>query len=168
MRFFLSVIDKISEWSGKIFSFIMLTATLLVTYGVIMRYAFNRPTVVELEITVYMCAATYTIGGASAMLTDAHVRVDALYSRWSPRTKALVNLIGAPVLFAGLAALLWAGADWTIEAIKMNTKATSFLEPIIWPVRLLIPLSSLLLILQGLAQSIRDFRAGTEGVRHEH
>lgn len=45
MKAFLRTIDKLSEWSGKIFGFLVAVATLLITAEVIMRYALDAPTV---------------------------------------------------------------------------------------------------------------------------
>jgi TRAP-type mannitol/chloroaromatic compound transport system permease small subunit len=76
-----------------------------------------------------------------------------------------MDLITAPIFFVGVALLLWIGAEWTIKAIVKAETSGSIWSPPIWPVRFLIPLGSLLLLLQGLAKSIRDFsKARTRGV----
>lgn len=157
MARFLSVIDGMSEWSGKIFSFLLVAATIVVVYEVVMRYAFNAPTVWGLELTIFLCGATYVMGGAFAHLYDAHVKVDALYIRWSPRLRAIVDLVTAPFFFFGVGIMMWAGAEWTGKAIIGGVTSGSIWDPIIWPMRLLIPLGSFLLLLQGLAKFIRDF-----------
>ena len=41
--FSLSTIDKISEWSGKIFSCSFVLASVITVYAVTMRYVFNSP-----------------------------------------------------------------------------------------------------------------------------
>lgn len=157
MKTFLSIIDSLSEWSGKIFSFLVVAATIVVVYEVMMRYVFNAPTVWGLELTIYLCAATYLMAGAYAHLYDAHVKVDVLYLRWTPRLRAIVDLATALFFFIGVGLLLWVGVVWTIKAIVGGSTSGSIWDPIIWPMRLLIPLGSFLLLLQGLAKFIRDF-----------
>jgi TRAP-type mannitol/chloroaromatic compound transport system permease small subunit len=44
LRKILVLIDNISEWTGKIFSFLTLVLMLTVVYDVAMRYLLNRPT----------------------------------------------------------------------------------------------------------------------------
>ena len=169
MQSFLSVIDNISKWSGRITAFLVVPATIVVVYGVVVRYVFNAPTIWGLELTIYLCAATYLVGGAYVLLLNAHVRVDVLYTRYSPRLKAIIDLfIMAPIFFISLSLLFWAGADWTIHGMIGKVTSGSVWEPIIWPVRLLIPLGCLLLLLQGVARVIRDFDLVRTGGHHEH
>ena len=163
MNSFLTVIDRISEWSGKVFSFLVVVATLVVVYEVVMRYAFRAPTIWGLELTIYLCGATYVLGGAYAHLYNAHVKVDVLYMRWSPRVRANMDLVTAPFFFIGVALLVWMGSEWTIQAIETGRTSGSIWSPIIWPMRLLIPLGSFLLLLQGLAKLIRDFGIARTG-----
>ena len=169
MQSFVSVIDSISKWSGRITAFLVVPATIIVVYGVLVRYVFNAPTVWGLELTIFLCAAMYVVGGAYVHLLNAHVRVDVLYTRWAPRLKAGIDLfIMAPIFFIGLSMLFWAGANWTIDGIIRGTTSPSVWEPIIWPVRLLIPLSCLLLMLQGVSKFVHDLDLLRTGGHHEH
>lgn len=153
----LSIIDSTSEWAGKLFSFLVVPGFVIIVYGVIMRYGFNNPLTWGLELTIYLCAATYLVGGAYVHLHNGHVRMDVLYMRWSPRLKAIMDLVMFPVFFLSVGVLGWAGAEWTIKALVEGATSGSIWNPIIWPVRLLIPLGCFLLLLQGLAKFIRDF-----------
>ncbi|MDP2931473.1 MAG: TRAP transporter small permease subunit, partial [Chloroflexota bacterium] len=150
-------------WSGKVFSFLILAATVVVVYEVIMRYVFNAPTIWGLELTIYLCGATYILGGAYAQLYDAHIRVDVLYMHWSTRTKAMVNLITLPIFIFGVGLLVWLGADWTISTMLRGETSGSQWSPLIWPMRATMSLGSLLLLLQGLAKAIRDFEVVRRG-----
>ena len=167
MKRFLTVIDYISEWSGKIFSFLSLLAIVVVVHGVVMRYCFNAPTIWSLELTIYLCAGTYLVGGAYAHLYNSHIRIDALYSRWTPRIRAIIDLVTFPVFIISITAMGWAGTNWTIKAIVKDATSGSVWDPAIWPVRLLIPLGCLLLLLQGLARFVRDFGIARTGKARE-
>lgn len=158
MKTFLSVIDHISEWTGKVFSFLLLAATAVVVYEVVRRYVFNAPSTFGLELTIYLCAMTYMVGGAYALVYDSHVKVDVLYMRWSPRGRAIIDLIFSPIFFIGIIAMIYAGSMWTAKAIAGGVTSGSTWDPDIWPMRMMIALGAFLLFLQGLAKSIRDFR----------
>ncbi|MFC1951837.1 TRAP transporter small permease subunit, partial [Chloroflexota bacterium] len=147
-----------NEGAVRIVSFFILAAVMVTVYGVVRRYVFNAPTVIELELTTFLCAVTYLLAGGYAQSRDAHVRVDVLYLRWSPRGRAILRLVTIPIFFGGLCALLWGSADWTIKAMISGEHTGSYWEPPVWPVRLLIPLGALLLILQGIVSVVRDFR----------
>ena len=156
MKTFLSIIDGISEWSGKTFAWLLLPATLVVCYGVIRRYVFNAPTILELDLTIYLCMSTYLLGGAYAQLRNAHVRVDVIYLHFSPRLKAIIELASVPVFALGLGTLLWAGLDWTIQAIANGETAGTIWNPPIWPMRSLIVIGCFFLLIQGSATFIRS------------
>jgi len=72
-------IDKISDWEGKIFSFLIVVATIQVCFELILRYVFNAPTTWGLEMTLYLCSTTYVMSGAYAERYNAHIKVDIFY-----------------------------------------------------------------------------------------
>lgn len=165
MKRCLYIIDSISGWTGKIVAFLIVIATVQITFEVVMRYLFNAPTFWGLEVTIWLCAAMYTMGGAYALLHNAHVRVDVFYIRWSPRVKAIVELITAPLFFIGVATLFWVGTQWTIKAYVEGTTSISHWEPLIWPIRGLLALGCFLLLIQGIAKYIRDFSVARKGTQ---
>ncbi|MFC1955792.1 TRAP transporter small permease subunit [Chloroflexota bacterium] len=158
MKSLLSIIDSISEWSGKAFAFVILVATLTVVFSVMMRYVFNSPLTWGLELSIYLAASSYLMGGAYALLYDAHVKVDVLYMQWSPKMRAIVDLITAPLFFISIGTLAWLGAQWTLKAISGGITSGSSWGPVVWPMRSLISLGSFLLLLQGMAKFVRDLK----------
>lgn len=164
MKRFLHTIDQISEWSGKIFSYLLLVTMLIIGFEVIMRM-FDKPQIWVFDITLYTAGIVYVVGGAYTHLKNRHVRMDVLFDRLSPRTQSLLDLITLPgfVIFCGV--LLWLGAIRGWESFLMNEKLYTSLMPIVWPVRLMIPVGGLLILLQGLAKAIRDFHMVVKGER---
>jgi len=165
LKYFITVVETMTEWTARIFSFMMVAASLIIVIEAIRRYAFNSPTIYGLEMTIFLCAVTYLMGGAYALKLGAHVRIDILYNRWSPRTKAIIDLISTPLFFGSLGVLLWWGADWAIEALTEGQTTHSVWAPTIWPIRMAIPLGALLLVLQGIVTTIRDFETARTGRR---
>ena len=45
MKGFFKVVEAVSDWSGKIFSFIAVIVMAIIGYEVVARYVFNAPTV---------------------------------------------------------------------------------------------------------------------------
>jgi len=157
MKSFLSVIGSMSEWSGKIFSFLVLAAALVVAHEVVMRYVFKAPTVWGLDLTIFLCGATYVMAGAYAHYLNAHVKIEALYGRWTPRTRAIIDLlVTAPLFFGFCGVLAWVGTEWTWKAVVEGTPYYTEWTVPLWPMRLIITLAAFLLLLQGLAKFIRD------------
>ncbi len=159
MEKLVSAIDYISEYQGKIFSVLLLVVTLQVCYEVLRRYLFGSPTIWGLEFTEFLCASMYIMGGAYASVTDAHIKVDVFSSRWSPKTRALVDVFVTDViffLFCGV--LVWQSAVWAWEAIASGITTGSMWDPPVWPARGILFLGSVTLFLQGFAKLVRDIQ----------
>lgn len=163
LKSWLRIIDRISEYAGKLCSVLLLGAALILVYGVVMRYVVGSPVSWILELTTYLCIPAYMIGGAYAQLVDGHVRVDVLYQRWAPRTRAIVDLIMLPIFYIGLGLLAWYGIDYTITGLVKGETSGTLWDPVVWPIRLLIPLGAVLLMLQGVATYVRCFHIATRG-----
>lgn len=153
-------IDRISDWEGKIFSFLIVVATIQVCFELILRYAFNAPTTWGLEVTLYLCSTTYVMSGAYAERYNAHIKVDLFYNRWSPRTRAFFDLIVTDSLLMFFCiVLLWQSAVWFWEAVSQGLTSGTIWDPPIWPMRLVIMVGAIFLSLAALGKSVRDLLA---------
>lgn len=163
VKVFLSIIDSLSEWTAKLCGFLVVVVTIVVTLEVVMRYAFNAPTIWGLELTIYLSCAIYLMGGAYIHSLREHVRVDVIYKRFTLRTRAIVDLITFLLVVTVFGVLLWFGTKWTWLALIGGTTSGSIWSPIIWPMRLIIPLAAFIMLLQGLAMFIRDYNIAMRG-----
>jgi TRAP-type mannitol/chloroaromatic compound transport system permease small subunit len=87
----------------------------------------------------------------------AHVRGDFIYRRFSPRRQASLDLILYFLFFfPGVSALVSSGLGFFELSYAMNEhSAFSPAGPVIWPFKAVIPVTGLLLFLQGIAETIR-------------
>ena len=67
-------------------------------------------------------AAYYLLGGGYSLQLDSHVRMDLLYSRWSPRTQARVDTVTSLLVIFYLIMLLFGGISSTKYAIEYGQK----------------------------------------------
>lgn len=168
MKSFLSTIDRISEWAAKSIAYFIILAVGLVVSEVILRYAFDAPTIWGTELIIYLAATTYLIGGGYVLSLREHVRVDILYARLTSRMQAILDLVTSPLLFLFAGALLWAGVEWVWEdIIAWNTSGSAW-NPPIFPAKMAIPLAGFFMVLQGLARLIRDFKKAFTGKDNEY
>jgi TRAP-type mannitol/chloroaromatic compound transport system permease small subunit len=153
----LHAIDRINEWEGKIFSFLIVVATIQVCFELVLRYVFNAPTTWGLEMTLYLCSTTYVMSGAYAERYNAHIKVDIFYSRWSPRTRAFFDLIVTDTLLMLFCIVLtWQSAVWFWEAVSQGLTSGTIWDPPIWPMRLIILAGAFFLFLAAFGKSVRD------------
>jgi len=124
---------------------------------VVMRYALGLGSIRMQESVLYAHAAVFMLAAAWTLQIDGHVRVDIFYAQAKPRTRAIVNLLGAIIFLAPFAAVLamlsvpYVARSWTILERSRETSGL----PFVYLLKTLIPLFALLLGLQGVAQAIR-------------
>jgi TRAP-type mannitol/chloroaromatic compound transport system permease small subunit len=163
MKTVLQVIDRISEWTGKISSFLIIIITGVILFEIIARYIFARPTTWAFEISLALYGIYVALLGAYVLVAGGHVNVDILYARFSPRTRAGVNLFSWLIFFLWCGALVWTGwiKGWESLMIR-ESESTAFGCPI-YPVKLSLAVGGSLLFLQGLAGYVRNMYTFSTG-----
>jgi TRAP-type mannitol/chloroaromatic compound transport system permease small subunit len=156
LRRFCDAVDRVNEWVGTIIGLTVIAVTGAVIYEVVARTVFGKPTLWSNETTIYLSAMTYLVAGGYALRHRRHVRIDVIYERRSAKTQTRLDLITF-IFFVGYAGtLLWVGFDMAWDSfLQRETTATPW-DPPIWPVKMAIPLAGLLLLLQGVANLLRD------------
>ncbi|MBA7659996.1 hypothetical protein ES703_67995 [subsurface metagenome] len=159
----LHVVDRINEWSGKGISFLVLVIVALIVYEVFLRYVLNSPTLWNMEVVSFSFGVLWVIGGAYALVTVTHVKMEVLYARFGPRGRAIFDLISAPFFYIFIVVLLWQGWEAALRSIAKLECSMSLWAPPVYPIKMVIPLGALLLLLQGSAKWIRDLITATTG-----
>ncbi len=156
MKKILAFVDGTSTWVGKGVSFLGLFVAVVIAYEILMRTVFVRPTIWASESTVFACGLIYLLGGAWTLQEDKHVRIDMLYNKLSPRRQALVDCL--TYLFFALYILVMLRATWIYmaESLQMRETTTSAWDPVIYPMKIAMTVSLILLFLQGTARMIRN------------
>jgi len=163
MKNFLAQIDAVSIWSGNIVSVINPLVVIFVVYEIILRFVFNAPTLWANDAVVYLCAISYLMGGAYSLYYRAHVSVDIIYLRLSERTQAILNLITFFFVLIYLGALVWVGAGYALESVKIRETTGTPWNPPVYPLKIAIPVGAFLMLLQSAANFIRDFHLAIKG-----
>ena len=153
---FSRLIDLVNGWIGKLAMFMILAATLISAGNALMRYTFNYSSNAYLEIQWYLFGAVFMLGGGYAFLRNAHVRIDVVNSRLSPRGRNWVDVFGIVFFLFPLCYML-ATMGWPIfERAWISGEVSSSAGGLIrWPVFLLIPVGFSLLALQGVSELIK-------------
>ena len=106
---------------GKLVSQLYPLMILLVFAVVVLRYFFDAGWIWLQETILWMHALIFLLVAPYALEEDAHVRVDVFYRKWSKKTQALVNLLGALVflcpfsLFLFYSSFDYVYSSWTIH-----------------------------------------------------
>ena len=114
---------------------------------------------------IQMYGALFLMAGPYALAQDSHVRGDVLYRLFPVKWQASIDFILYVIFFfPGMIAMFWYG--WEIASDSWRYKEVSWNSPAriqIYFFKTLIPLAGFLLILQGLAELVRCWRAMRSG-----
>ncbi len=168
MRRLLAGIDATSEWTGRIFGYIIYAGIAVLVYEVVARYFFGAATTWAHGISQRLFAVYYVIGAAYVLRHKAHINMDVVYNLFPVRTRAILDLFTSPLFFAVAWVVLWYGADFAWGSLKiLETCTTPFHAPL-YPVKLMVPVAGFLLLLQGLAKYSRDLVTAITGRQCEY
>ena len=151
-------IDRFTAIIGKTAAWLTLAMVLLTTYLVVMRYVFSVNSIAMQELVTYMHATVFMLGAAYVLQTDSHVRVDIFYRGFTPRRKALANIFGTLFLLLPFA-LLFLFYSWHYAAVAWRYHEGSAQAgglPYVYWLKTLLPAFSLLMILQSIAELLRN------------
>jgi len=156
IRAILKVLDAISEWSGKIFSWFIVTIIALSLYEVFTRRFLGKPTIWTHEIIGYCFCAAVLLTIGYTLKHRAHANVDILYDYLSPRTQAILDLI-AYTIFIGIFTvfLLYEGIIFAATSWAIMERTPSAFNFYIFPAKTLIPVGMFLLAIQMISDVIR-------------
>ncbi|MFN3656905.1 MAG: TRAP transporter small permease subunit [Pseudolabrys sp.] len=150
-------IDRLNRAIGRAAAWLALVIVLVQFALVVARYAFGLGSIWLSETVIYAHAALFLLAAAWTLSANGHVRVDVFYAHAAPRTRAIVDLLGALLLLMPFAlVLIWlsvpyAARSWTI--LERSQEASGL--PLVFALKTLIPLFAALMALQGVAQAIR-------------
>lgn len=153
---YLMVQDAISDFVGRIASWIAVALTGLLLFEVLMRYGFSRPTAWGHELSTMLFGAMGILAGAYTLRYQAHVRSEIVYMHFPPRVQNLFDFL---VFLMGLIVLLMLfrmsiDFAWT-SFVRGEVSGKSSWRPVLWPVKAVIPVGVLLLVLQSIAEMVR-------------
>ena len=164
LRSIVQYIDAFTDHSGRVLAWLALAMALLTTAIVILRYGFNTGSIFAQELVTYMHATLFMLGAAYALKHGAHVRVDIFYRNFSPRSKAWVNALGGVIFLMPLCVFI-VGVSWNFVSESLAMRETSSeLGGIaaVYLLKALIPAMGINLLLQGLAETLRNALALVE------
>ena len=157
MTRFLFFVKSLSTWVGKAFAWLILVLTLGISYEVFVRYVLRAPTTWAFDFSYITYGAMFLMAGAYTLARNGHVRADVIYRFLRPRTQATLDLVLYILFFfPAVAAFMYAG--WNYAQMSVRFREVSIFSPAgipVFPLKALIPVTGVLLLLQGIGEVIR-------------
>jgi TRAP-type mannitol/chloroaromatic compound transport system permease small subunit len=164
LKAFLNGMDSISEWSGRIFVWLIIPLTAVVVFEVFSRRVLNAPHIWATEVTNYIYGPHFMLVAAYTLLHRGHVSIDIFFQRLSKRWKGIIECFNHIVFFFPFCfiifqqGIVFAKTSWEIN----ETSATATL-PVVPEIKTVIPVTFGLLLIQGLANFIRCIILAVKG-----
>jgi TRAP-type mannitol/chloroaromatic compound transport system permease small subunit len=146
-----TLLDRFADATGRLIAWLTLGMVLITFTVVILRKLFETGSIALQESVTYLHASVFMLGAAYTLKHDGHVRVDILYQKFTPRTRAWVDLLGTllllfPVcLFIFFSSLEYVIASWSLLE---GSREADGLDGV-FLLKTAIPVMALLLLLQG-------------------
>jgi len=157
MSKFADRIDRLTGTIGRTAAWLILVVVLLQFALVVARYGLGLGSIWLTELVIYAHATLIMLAAAWTLSAGGHVRVDIFYGEASPRTRAVIDLVGGVLLLLPFAlTLLWlslpyAARSWAI--LERSQEASGL--PLLFLLKTLLPVFAALMALQGVAQAAR-------------
>ncbi|HEY1289112.1 MAG TPA: TRAP transporter small permease subunit [Burkholderiales bacterium] len=150
-------IDRFSDATGKLISLSMLWLVASISYECFSRYLLNAPTIWVLESSYMTNGSAFMLGCAYALHKGAHVRTDMLWEKFSERRKGIIDLTSYLLLFYPTLVILMAiSIDDAVYSFSIGEESEQTAwRPVMWPFRAAVPLAALLLMIQGVSESLK-------------
>ncbi len=144
---------------GDLTSFLIYPLLIVVVYEVFMRYAFNAPTSWGFEATTFLYGLHYMFGLAYTDVHDGQVRVDIFTALAPEKVQTVIRVITNLAFFMPVMIFmtLWSAKFAYISTMGLEVNSTSWAPPI-WPLKILMALCFLFLLLQGIANLLKDIQ----------
>ena len=153
----LDIIDKISEYTGKCLSWLIVLIMVIYCTEVFLRSVFNAPTIWAHESSTYLFGLYFMLGGAYALRMGKMVNVDIWVNRLNPRTRSIVDGVMSIVTLVFLLVLIYKGAELSYASVLKNETSQTPWAPPIYPIKITALVGALLVFIQAISQTIRNF-----------
>jgi len=161
------VLDLVNRKWGVYISYVVLLLMLVTVYEVFMRYVLNNPTVWAHETASMLLGAYLILGGGYTFIRGVfprHIKMDLIYTRHSPRTKAIIELFGLITFFIYVGVLFWLSTKGMLRSIAIDEHTMSVWRPPIWPLKICIPVGTAIFLIMGVVKFIRNIKIAITGV----
>lgn len=162
-------INAISDWSGRLIAWLVIPLMLVLVYEVISRYVFDKPTLWAFDFTYMLYGAHFMLVAAFTLYKQGHIRTDFLYRLWTPRWQGIVDASLYLLLFLpAVGFFFWFSLEFAYTSwLQRETSFLSPWQPPIYPLKIALPVSALLLFMQGIAELMRSLCAAKYGKWHD-
>lgn len=159
----MGMVDRLSDGFGRLAAWLFLATGAMITYEVVVRYAFNAPTIWAAEISqLFLLWATF-LGMARPLHRGEHIRITVLTGLLAPGLRRVLEIASLGFIACFAAVIAWYGFDIAADSFVKGRSAGTMLNIPNWWSEAVIPAGFTLLLAQCLVEMVRLTRGGPLG-----
>lgn len=159
-----NAIDRVSVWTGKVSAWLIVPMFIVLFYEVMVRKFFT-PTIWANDIATMCYGAHFFLAAAYTLHLQKHIRTDFFSKDWSLKTQVRMDIAQYLLLFLpGMVMFTWMSYDFARESWELKEELMTTWRPPAYWYKTVIPVSSALLLLQGLAEVLKCVKTLRTGI----
>lgn len=149
-------IERSIDRLGRATAWLALAIVVLMATNVLLRYTMRIGSVWSQELEWHLLVPLILLGMSYALLKGEHVRVDIVYARFPPAWKAGIDLLSGVLTVLISVAVIWLSLKYVEQSFVIDEQSQDPGGlPYRWILKAFIPLGFAVLLLQGVASTLR-------------
>ncbi len=153
---YVRVVDRLNEWLGMLSMYLLILLMGILLFSIVAN-GIHMPVIWTMEMAQFTMGAYYILGGGYSLKQNVHVRMDVFYERWTPRFRALADVITATAVMFFMIILFKGGVDSSMFALEFGQRNHSVWGPYMAPIKIIMTFGILMMLLQVGSQFFKDF-----------
>ncbi|MBP1849342.1 TRAP transporter small permease subunit [Rhizobium halophytocola] len=155
VRILYDAITQLNRIVFKIASALMFIIVPVMLFAVISRYVFDSPSSWAMELATLVFGPYFLLAGPYLLHERGHVSLDLVQNSVGPGIRRALEVVNYPIIIAFCVILLFYAVPFAQQSWDYGETSYSSWNPVIWPVKLFIPVALVLLGLQAAAEWLR-------------
>ena len=158
-----SWIDYLSLGISRVAMLLVAVIVAIMFFEVVMRYAFEQPTLWVNEMSLWLGGMIYLLAGLYVMQQRGHIRIFILYDIVSRPVQRIFDLLSTVFICLFSAAVVWGGFDEAVaKLMRWETFGTAWDPPIPATMKPLVLITVVLIAVQAVANLVADWGRAKE------
>ena len=152
-------VERITSSVGILAAILVVPLVFATCYEVFSRYAMGAPTIWAYEVGYILTGSHFLLGMAFTLQAGEHIRIDIFSTKFTARTRAVIDLAGYAVTLPLMLWLTYAlSQHLAIGYLRHEHSGQSAMNMPVWPFRVVFLVAFTLLTLQIVAEVIKTVR----------
>lgn len=153
-------LDRLAVFIGRVTMMLIALLTLVMLYEVILRYAFEAPTLWANELSLWLAGFVFLCAGLYAMQQRSHIRIFLIYDMLPRFGQRICDIISTALIVVFAFALIYGGYGEALSKLhRWETFGTAFDPPIPATLKPMVLLIIGLVAIQAVINLISDWNA---------